>query len=78
MEVMGASPVAFLCLEGAAHNLHLADGDAQGSRLGNDLCLEEEIPIGFHGYAFKPRKLACLEDFIGGPAWVLSKDRYPA
>ena len=38
----------------------------------------EEIPIGFHGYAFKPRKLACLEDFIGGPAWVLSKDRYPA
>ncbi|KAJ5986156.1 hypothetical protein N7451_010521 [Penicillium sp. IBT 35674x] len=38
----------------------------------------EEIPIGFNGYAFKPRKLACLDDFIGGPAWVLSKSRTPA
>ncbi|KAJ5820549.1 hypothetical protein N7474_006140 [Penicillium riverlandense] len=38
----------------------------------------EEIPISFNEYAFKPRKLACLEDFIGGPAWVLSKTRTPA
>lgn len=37
----------------------------------------EEIPIGFNGYAFMPRKLACLDDFIGGPAWVLSKSRTP-
>ncbi|KAJ5412620.1 uncharacterized protein N7487_006979 [Penicillium crustosum] len=33
----------------------------------------EEIPIGFEGYVFKPRKLACLDDFIGGPAWILGK-----
>lgn len=38
----------------------------------------EEISIGFNGYAFQPRKLACLDDFIGGPAWVLSKSRTPA
>jgi hypothetical protein len=38
----------------------------------------EEVPIGFNGYAFRPRKLACLEDFIGGPAWVLSKASTPA
>ncbi|KAJ6015527.1 hypothetical protein N7540_010118 [Penicillium herquei] len=35
----------------------------------------DEISIGFEGYAFKPRKLACLEDFIGGPAWILSRTR---
>ncbi|KAF4768008.1 hypothetical protein N7455_000069 [Penicillium solitum] len=33
----------------------------------------EEIPIGFEGYVFKPRKLARLDDFIGGPAWILGK-----
>ncbi|KAJ5731275.1 uncharacterized protein N7483_005783 [Penicillium malachiteum] len=38
----------------------------------------DEISIGFEGYAFKPRKLACLEDFIGGPAWILSKARTPS
>lgn len=38
----------------------------------------EEIPVGFDGYAFKPRKLACLDDFIGGPAWVLGKNRPPS
>ncbi|KAJ5618139.1 hypothetical protein N7537_003253 [Penicillium hordei] len=38
----------------------------------------EEIPIGFEGYVFKPRKLACLEDFIGGPAWVLGKASVPS
>ncbi|OQE13189.1 hypothetical protein PENFLA_c052G10441 [Penicillium flavigenum] len=37
----------------------------------------EEIPVGFDGYAFKPRKLACLDDFIGGPAWILGKVSAP-
>lgn len=37
----------------------------------------EEIPVGFEGYAFKPRKLACLDDFIGGPAWILGKASVP-
>ncbi|KZN93642.1 hypothetical protein EN45_038260 [Penicillium chrysogenum] len=37
----------------------------------------EEIPVGFGGYAFKPRKLACLDDFIGGPAWILGKVSAP-
>ncbi|CAI7623458.1 unnamed protein product [Penicillium glandicola] len=34
---------------------------------------KEDIPIGFDGYTFRPRKLACLDDFIGGPAWILGK-----
>lgn len=34
----------------------------------------QNIPIGLGGYAFRPRKLACLDDFIGGPAWVLGKE----
>lgn len=38
----------------------------------------EEIPVGFDGYAFKPRKLACLDDFIGGPAWILGKASPPS
>ncbi|KAJ5509781.1 hypothetical protein N7527_011924 [Penicillium freii] len=38
----------------------------------------EEIPVGFDGYAFKPRKLACLDDFIGGPAWILGKAFSPS
>ncbi|KAJ5622277.1 hypothetical protein N7528_005509 [Penicillium herquei] len=38
----------------------------------------DEISIGYEGYAFKPRKLACLENFIGGPAWILSKPRTPS
>ncbi|KAJ5708304.1 hypothetical protein N7488_008105 [Penicillium malachiteum] len=38
----------------------------------------DEISIGYEGYAFKPRKLACLEDFVGGPAWILSKPRTPS
>ncbi|KAJ5734419.1 hypothetical protein N7493_003205 [Penicillium malachiteum] len=38
----------------------------------------DEIGIGYEGYAFKPRKLACLEDLIGGPAWILSKARTPS
>ncbi|CAG7920132.1 unnamed protein product [Penicillium olsonii] len=33
----------------------------------------EDIHIGLAGYAFRPRKLACLDEFIGGPAWVLGK-----
>lgn len=33
----------------------------------------ENIPIGLPGYSFRPRKLACLDEFIGGPAWVLGK-----
>ncbi|KAJ5823845.1 hypothetical protein N7447_006185 [Penicillium robsamsonii] len=33
----------------------------------------EKIPVGFDGYAFRPQKLACLDDFVGGPAWVLGK-----
>ncbi|CAG8131907.1 unnamed protein product [Penicillium olsonii] len=33
----------------------------------------ENIPIGLAGYSFRPRKLACLDEFIGGPAWVLGK-----
>lgn len=33
----------------------------------------EQIPIGLDQYAFRARKLACLDDFIGGPAWVLGK-----
>ncbi|KAJ5334338.1 uncharacterized protein N7506_008121 [Penicillium brevicompactum] len=33
----------------------------------------ERIPIGLDQYAFRARKLACLDDFIGGPAWVLGK-----
>jgi hypothetical protein len=38
----------------------------------------EKICIGSYDYAFRPRKLACLDDFIGGPAWVLSKAHTPA
>ncbi|KAJ5915684.1 hypothetical protein N7466_011617 [Penicillium verhagenii] len=34
----------------------------------------EEIPVGF-GYSFSLRQLACLKDFVGGPAWVLGKSR---
>ncbi|RMJ28580.1 hypothetical protein PHISP_00540 [Aspergillus sp. HF37] len=30
------------------------------------------IPVGLE-YSFKPRELACLTDFIGGPAWVLGR-----
>lgn len=37
----------------------------------------EQIPIGLDQYAFRPRKLACLDDFIGGPAWVLGKTEDP-
>ncbi|KAJ5353348.1 hypothetical protein N7452_002322 [Penicillium brevicompactum] len=33
----------------------------------------KQIPIGLDQYAFRARKLACLDDFIGGPAWVLGK-----
>lgn len=33
-----------------------------------------EISVGC-GYSFFPRQLACLKDFIGGPAWVLCKSR---
>ncbi|GLI82219.1 hypothetical protein PoHVEF18_010644 [Penicillium ochrochloron] len=38
----------------------------------------ENICIGSYDFAFRPRKLACLDDFIGGPAWVLSKTHTPA
>ncbi|KAJ6072353.1 hypothetical protein N7467_010438 [Penicillium canescens] len=38
----------------------------------------EEIAVGFDGYAFKPRNLACLDDFIGGPAWILGKASAPS
>jgi len=34
----------------------------------------DSIPVGF-GYFFRPRELACLKDFIGGPAWVLGKSQ---
>ncbi|KAJ5938034.1 hypothetical protein N7454_004376 [Penicillium verhagenii] len=34
----------------------------------------EEIPVGF-GYSFSLRQLACLKDFVGGPAWVLRKSQ---
>lgn len=27
------------------------------------------------GYSFRPRRLACLEDFIGGPIWVLGESQ---
>lgn len=33
----------------------------------------DKIPVGF-GLNFTLRKLACLEDFIGGPAWVLGRN----
>lgn len=32
----------------------------------------DEIPVGL-GFSFRPRELACLKDFICGPAWVLGK-----
>lgn len=32
----------------------------------------EEIPVGL-GYSFSLQKLACLDNFIGGPAWILGK-----
>lgn len=32
----------------------------------------ENIPVGL-GYGFSLRKLACLDNFIGGPAWILGK-----
>lgn len=32
----------------------------------------ETIPVGF-GLKFTLRKLACLDEFIGGPAWILGK-----
>ncbi|KAJ5087227.1 hypothetical protein N7456_010843 [Penicillium angulare] len=35
----------------------------------------DEISFGFDGYAYRLRRLACLNDFIGGPAWILSKAR---
>jgi hypothetical protein len=35
----------------------------------------EEISTEFHSFIFQPRKLACLDDFIGGPAWIL-RGRY--
>ncbi|CAI7583344.1 unnamed protein product [Penicillium palitans] len=38
----------------------------------------EDIPIGFEGYVFKPRQLACLDNFIGGPAWILGKASVPS
>ncbi|KAJ5187870.1 hypothetical protein N7449_010864 [Penicillium cf. viridicatum] len=38
----------------------------------------EEIQVGFDEYAFKPRKLACLDEFIGGPAWILGKACTPS
>lgn len=33
-----------------------------------------ELPVGC-GYSFCLRQLACLKDFIGGPAWVLCRSR---
>ncbi|KAJ5920587.1 hypothetical protein N7516_011445 [Penicillium verrucosum] len=33
-----------------------------------------EIPVGF-GFFFRRRDLACLKDFVGGPAWVLGRSR---
>lgn len=36
------------------------------------------ISVGFEGYSFKPQKLACLDDFIGGPAWILGKGSVPS
>ncbi|KAJ5889903.1 hypothetical protein N7504_010713 [Penicillium tannophilum] len=33
-----------------------------------------EIPVGF-GFSFRRRDLACLKDFVGGPAWVLGRSR---
>ncbi|KAJ5440386.1 hypothetical protein N7491_002792 [Penicillium cf. griseofulvum] len=38
----------------------------------------ETIPVSLEGYTFKPRKLACLDDFIGGPAWILGKIDTPS
>ncbi|KAJ5374333.1 hypothetical protein N7517_006339 [Penicillium concentricum] len=38
----------------------------------------EKIPVSLDGYAFMPRKLACLDDFIGGPAWILGKASAPS
>ncbi|KAJ5174442.1 uncharacterized protein N7482_000319 [Penicillium canariense] len=35
-----------------------------------------EIPLG-QGYSLTPRELACMKDFVGGPAWVLGK-HHPA
>lgn len=32
----------------------------------------DEIPVGL-GFSFQSRELACLKNFIGGPAWVLGK-----
>jgi hypothetical protein len=31
------------------------------------------IPVGLE-YSFKPRELACLTNFVGGPAWVLGRE----
>ncbi|KAJ6019013.1 hypothetical protein N7522_001080 [Penicillium canescens] len=33
----------------------------------------EEIAVGLDEYSFQPRKLACLDDFVGGPAWILGQ-----
>jgi len=38
----------------------------------------ENITVGLEGYTFKPRKLACLDNFIGGPAWILGKAATPS
>ncbi|KAJ5390184.1 uncharacterized protein N7496_001252 [Penicillium cataractarum] len=35
---------------------------------------KSEISIG-NGYSFALRDLACLKDFLGGPAWVLGKEQ---
>lgn len=35
---------------------------------------KKEIAIG-HGYSFALQDLACLKDFVGGPAWVIGKDQ---